>query len=49
MDHREYLSQIGKRGGAAKSAKKTEAARANARRPRPNARKNKDLRDVKNN
>lgn len=36
---REFLAEIGARGGRAKSAKKAEAARANAKRPRPNRRK----------
>lgn len=40
---KQYLSEIGRKGGSAKSQKKAEACRANAQRPRPNARKNKDL------
>jgi hypothetical protein len=44
MDYKTYLSEIGRRGGAAKSQKKADSCRANARKPRPNARKNKDLR-----
>jgi hypothetical protein len=34
-----YLAKIGRRGGRVKSAAKTAAARANARKPRPNRRK----------
>ena len=37
MDHLKYLKQIGRKGGKAKSPAKTEAARANAKRPRPGA------------
>jgi hypothetical protein len=33
------MSEQGRKGGSVKSAKKTEACRANARKPRPNARK----------
>jgi hypothetical protein len=36
---REHCREIGKLGGAAKSEKKAEAARRNACKPRPNARK----------
>jgi len=32
---RAYLADIGRKGGKAKSARKTEAARKNAKRPRP--------------
>lgn len=49
MDVKEYLSQIGRRGGAVKSQKKADACRANARKPRPNARKVRDLDNGKNN
>lgn len=31
---REYMSQLGKRGGSSKSAKKTAAAKRNGRRPK---------------
>lgn len=48
MDIKTYLIEIGRRGGAVKSAKKTAACRANARKPRPNARKNKELSVAKN-
>jgi len=34
---KKYLSELGKKGGSAKSDKKTEACRANARKPRPRA------------
>ena len=33
-----YLAKIGAKGGRAKSARKAEAVRANAKKPRPNAR-----------
>jgi hypothetical protein len=32
---REYLAEIGARGGRKRSARKTDAARANAKKPRP--------------
>jgi hypothetical protein len=35
---REFFSEWGKKGGAARSDVKTAAVRANARKPRPNAR-----------
>ena len=41
MDVKKYLAEIGRRGGASKSQKKADAARANAKKPRPNARKRK--------
>jgi hypothetical protein len=44
---REHCSEMGKRGGAVKSEKKTEAARQNAKRPRPKAREMNALRRVK--
>ena len=34
-----YLAKIGKKGGSVSSEKKTAACRENARKPRPNARK----------
>jgi len=46
---REHCSEMGKLGGAAKSEKKTEAARANARKPRPKSRELNKLRRAKNN
>jgi hypothetical protein len=39
MDLAEHCRRIAKLGGAARSEKKTAAARANASKPRPNARK----------
>jgi hypothetical protein len=36
---KQYLAEIGRKGGSTKSEKKAAACRANARRPRPNARK----------
>lgn len=36
---RAYLAEIGRKGGLAKSARKTDACRANAKRPRPGRRK----------
>jgi hypothetical protein len=44
---REHCREIGKLGGAAKSEKKTEAARRNAKRPRPKAREMNALRRAK--
>lgn len=35
---RKWYSELGKRGGKARSARKTIAARENAKQPRPNAR-----------
>lgn len=35
---RRVMAELGRRGGKAKSEKKTAAARANARRPRPRKR-----------
>jgi hypothetical protein len=46
---REHCREIGKLGGAAKSEKKTEAARRNACRPRPKARERNKLKWAKNN
>jgi hypothetical protein len=46
---REHCREIGKLGGAAKSEKKAEAARRNAKRPRPKAREMNALRRAKNN
>jgi len=43
MDFKEYLGKIGRKGGAVKSEKKAAACRANAKKPRPNARKDKGL------
>ena len=43
MHFKEYLAQIGRKGGSVKSDKKAAACRQNAKKPRPNARKNKDL------
>jgi hypothetical protein len=43
MHFKEYLSQVGRKGGAVKSAKKAAACRENAKKPRPNARKDKRL------
>jgi hypothetical protein len=40
---REHCREIGKLGGAAKSEKKAEAARRNAKRPRPKARERNAL------
>ena len=48
MDYKTYLSEIGTRGGRVKSSKKTEACRANARKPRPKARKVNKLAVAKN-
>lgn len=36
---RAYLSEIGRKGGLATSERKTSAARANSKRPRPGRRK----------
>jgi hypothetical protein len=46
---REHCQEMGKLGGAAKSQKKAEAARRNASKPRPKARKINALRRAKNN
>jgi hypothetical protein len=46
---REHCREMGKRGGAVKSEKKTEAARQNASKPRPKARELNKLRRAKNN
>jgi hypothetical protein len=46
---REHCREIGKLGGAAKSEKKAEAARQNAKRPRPKSREMNALRRAKNN
>jgi hypothetical protein len=35
LQNKKYLSEIGRKGGSAKSKRKTEAARRNAKRPRP--------------
>lgn len=40
---REHCREIGRLGGAAKSEKKAEAARRNAKRPRPKARERNAL------
>jgi hypothetical protein len=40
---KQYLTEIGRKGGSAKSEKKAESCRANARKPRPNARKDNKL------
>ncbi len=39
---KKYLAALGKKGGEAKSQAKAEAARLNAKKPRPNRRKNLD-------
>jgi hypothetical protein len=39
---RAYLREIGRRGGLARSTAKTQAARANAKRPRPGGRKKRE-------
>jgi hypothetical protein len=44
---REHCREIGKLGGAAKSEKKAEAVRENAKRPRPKARENNALKRAK--
>ena len=44
---REHCREIGKLGGAIKSEKKAQAARANARKPRPKARELNALKRVK--
>jgi hypothetical protein len=44
---REHCREIGKIGGAAKSEKKTEAVRRNAKRPRPKAREINALKRAK--
>jgi hypothetical protein len=44
---REHCREIGKLGGAAKSEKKAQAARQNAKRPRPKAREMNALRRAK--
>jgi hypothetical protein len=44
---RQHCREIGKLGGAAKSAKKAEAARRNASKPRPKARKRNALKQAK--
>jgi hypothetical protein len=46
---KEHCAQIAKLGGAAKSEKKAEAARMNARKPRPKARENNALRRAQKN
>jgi len=43
MDFKKYLGEIGRKGGAVKSAKKAAASRENAKKPRPNSRKDKGL------
>ena len=45
---REHCREIAKLGGSVKSEKKTEAARANARKPRPKSRELNKLRRAKN-
>jgi hypothetical protein len=40
---KEHCARIAKLGGAARSEKKAQAARLNARKPRPNARKRNAL------
>jgi hypothetical protein len=42
-----YLAAIGRRGGQARSEKKTIAARLNAQRPRRKRQQNSDLGDAK--
>jgi hypothetical protein len=44
---RDHCREIGKLGGAAKSAKKAEAARRNASKPRPKARELNALKRAK--
>jgi hypothetical protein len=44
---REHCREIAKLGGAAKSQKKAEAARENAKRPRPKARERNALKRAK--
>jgi hypothetical protein len=44
---REHCREIAKLGGAAKSEKKTQAARENAKRPRPKAREMNALKRAK--
>jgi len=44
---REHCREIGKLGGAAKSEKKAQAARENARKPRPKARERNALKRAK--
>jgi hypothetical protein len=46
MNVKQYFASIGARGGAVSSQKKADAARANAKKPRPNARKNNELRRI---
>jgi hypothetical protein len=41
-DLRKHLAALGKKGGEAKSQAKAEAARMNAKKPRPNRRKKPD-------
>jgi hypothetical protein len=46
---KEHCQRIAKLGGSVKSEKKTQAARENAKRPRPKARELNKLRRAKNN
>lgn len=46
MDFKQYFASIGARGGAVSSQKKAAAARENAKKPRPNSRKNNELRRI---
>jgi hypothetical protein len=46
---REHCQKIAALGGAAKSEKKAQAARENARKPRPKARENNALRRAEKN
>jgi len=48
MHYKEYLSQIGRKGGSVKSEKKAQSSRENAKKPRPNARGPRKLRCTKN-
>jgi len=49
MELKHYFASIGARGGAVSSQKKAAAARKNAQKPRPNARKNNELRRIEKN
>jgi hypothetical protein len=46
---KEHCQRIAKLGGSVKSAKKAQAARENAKRPRPKARELNKLKRAKNN